>query len=151
MTIELDRAQTANAELDRLNDDLKRDNVEIKRQLDKWQNLETKDGVELDAMRKRRIELEVNVKELESRLSDAEEKEEADARVLENHKRKIEKLNDALTEWRVRNTSNSCVAQSDLVQSSKGRQMQKRKPKNCRRRRRQRRKQHLKSRNNSKG
>jgi predicted RNase H-like nuclease (RuvC/YqgF family) len=101
ITLQLEGYQTANAELEHMNADLKRTEVDLKRQLDKWQNLETKGGAEVDAMRKRRIELEVQVKELQKRLDDAGKEDIESAKVLEKEKRKVDKLKAILLEWKV--------------------------------------------------
>jgi len=100
-TLQLDGAQSANAELERLNDELKRSDGEIKRQLDKWQSLENKGGAEVEAMRKRRIELEVQVKELENRLGGANKREKENTSALEKERVRVSKLKEILGEWRV--------------------------------------------------
>jgi uncharacterized protein YlxW (UPF0749 family) len=84
-----------------LNDELKRNNAELKRQMDKWQNLETKGGAEVDTLRKRRVELEVQVKEFEGRLADADKTEQERDKALEKEKKKVEKLKAAIDTWRV--------------------------------------------------
>lgn len=50
-------------------------------------------------LRKARIELEVQVKELEGRLSEREAEQE---KVVEKERRKVEKLKGVLEEWHVR-------------------------------------------------
>jgi uncharacterized protein YlxW (UPF0749 family) len=84
-----------------LNDELKRNNTELKRQMDKWQNLETKGGAEVDTLRKRRIELEVQVKEFEGRLADADKTEQEREKAMEKEKKKVEKLKGVIDSWRV--------------------------------------------------
>ncbi|KAJ7756429.1 hypothetical protein DFH07DRAFT_820539 [Mycena maculata] len=92
MTLQFDGAQTTNDELERQNDELKRANVDLKRQLDRWQNLETKGGEEVETLRKHRIDLEVAVKGLETRL----EKKEAD---LQREKAKVAKHKQNVDEF----------------------------------------------------
>ncbi|KAF7986397.1 hypothetical protein HWV62_31111 [Athelia sp. TMB] len=99
-TLKLDGAQTTIAELQRHNDELKRNEAELKRQLDKWRNLETKGEAEVDTLRKRRVELEVQLKEIEGRLEDADNNEQAMAKALEKEKRKVEKLKNSIDPWR---------------------------------------------------
>jgi uncharacterized protein YlxW (UPF0749 family) len=70
--------------------------------MDKWQNLETKGGAEVDTLRKRRVELEVQVKEFEARLADAQKTEQDRDKALEKERRKVEKLKEAIDSWRVR-------------------------------------------------
>lgn len=70
----------------------------MQRQLDKWQSLETKGGVEVEALRKQRIELEVEVQALEGKL---EKKADEDARRLEKEKVKVKKLASSLEDWQV--------------------------------------------------
>jgi hypothetical protein len=64
--------------------------------------LENKGGAEVETMRKRRIELEVQVKELQGRLGDTETREQEHAKALEKEKSRVIKLKDILAEWRVR-------------------------------------------------
>jgi chromosome segregation ATPase len=96
--LQLDGAQTQNADLERANEELKRTNGEIQRQLAKWQNLETKGDQEVETLRKRRIELEVQVKELETR---AEKNATLSATALEKEHRRVEKLKRGVAEWQV--------------------------------------------------
>ncbi|KAJ7593105.1 hypothetical protein C8J56DRAFT_930404 [Mycena floridula] len=88
-TLQLEGAQTRNDELNRLNGELTRTNQELQRQVTKWQSLETKEGAEVDSMRKARVELEVQVKVLEGQL----EKEASKA------KSNSKKLKDSISEW----------------------------------------------------
>lgn len=99
--LQRDGAQTEITELQRLNDEYKRNNSELKRQMDKWQNLETKGGAEVETLRKRRIDLEVQVKELEGRLGDAKKKDDENVRALEKEKKRVEKLKESIDPWRV--------------------------------------------------
>jgi predicted nucleic acid-binding Zn-ribbon protein len=103
-SLQFDGAKSDNEELVRLNSELKRSNADLKRQIDKWQSLETKEGDEVDKLRKRRLELEVQVKELESRLDDLEKQAEADKQLVELTKAKYEKTKSRLQEYAVSTT-----------------------------------------------
>ena len=48
-------------------------NADLLRQLEKWRNIENREGGELETVRKRKIELEIQVKEYGERLAEAEE------------------------------------------------------------------------------
>ena len=96
--LQLDGAQTKNSDLKRANEELKRTNSEIQRQLTKWQNLETKGDMEVETLRKRRIELEVEVKELKQRL---EKSAKDSAAALEKEKRRLEKTKEGIAGWQV--------------------------------------------------
>ncbi|KAJ7066958.1 hypothetical protein C8F01DRAFT_1119748 [Mycena amicta] len=72
VTLQLEGARTTHKDLERQNDELKRTNDQIKRQLDRWQNLESKGGEEAEALRKQRVDLEVQVKALQGRLEKKE-------------------------------------------------------------------------------
>lgn len=100
-TLQLDGAQTEISELQRLNDEFKRNNAELKRQMDKWQNLETKGGAEVEHLRKRRVELEVLVKELEGRLEDSEKQGQQLTKELEKEKKRVERLKESIDPWKV--------------------------------------------------
>lgn len=108
-TLQLDGAQTKISDLERTNAELKRTNSEIQRQLAKWQNLETKGDQEVEILRKKRIELEVQVKELETRLVKNAEQTDQNVAALEKEKRRVEKYKQGVTEWQV--LTNSCLLQ----------------------------------------
>lgn len=99
INLQLEGAQSSRSELEDLNDELKRKNHDLQRQLDKWQRLETKGDAELDALRKRKIELEVEVKELRDRLEKADDE---NMKALEKEKRRVERLRETTLEWQVR-------------------------------------------------
>jgi chromosome segregation ATPase len=97
-TLQLDGAQTKNSELERINEELKRTNNEIQRQLVKWQNLETKGDLEVETLLKRRLELEGEVKDLETRI---EKNTELSTAALEKERRRVEKFKTGVVEWQV--------------------------------------------------
>lgn len=109
--LQLDGAKTANTELERVNDDLKRSHAELKRQLDKWQHLETKGEVAAEDLRQRRIELELRVKELENKLGGAEQRAEEAEGEREKVKKKLEKAKEAYQAWKV------CLSTASLLET----------------------------------
>ncbi len=98
INLQLEGAQTSRSELEGLHDELKRKNHDLQRQLDKWQRLENKGDVELDALRKRKIELEVEVKELHNRLDKTTDE---NTKALEKERRRLEHLKKTALEWEV--------------------------------------------------
>ncbi|RXW25549.1 hypothetical protein EST38_g310 [Candolleomyces aberdarensis] len=97
LKLQLEGAQTKNADLERTNDDLKRTNVQLQRQIDDWQNLEKREGDEVDNERKQRIALSVEVKKLEAQHKADAEAYEAN---LAKERQKVEK-------WRAAESSDS--------------------------------------------
>ncbi|KAJ7475850.1 hypothetical protein FB451DRAFT_1173829 [Mycena latifolia] len=100
MTLQFEGAQTTSAELERKNDELKRANIDIKRQLDRWQNLETKGGEEVETLRKQRIDLEVNVKALEGRLEKKEAELQKEKTKVARHKTNVGEFETYIKEQR---------------------------------------------------
>lgn len=94
LNLQFDGAQSTNADLQRQNDELKRANADLKRQMDRWQNLETKGGEEVEALRKRNIDLEVSAKSLEDRLAKKESE-------LQKEKKKVLKFKENVDEFEV--------------------------------------------------
>jgi chromosome segregation ATPase len=92
LTLQFDGAQTTIAELERQNDELKRANLDIKRQLDRWQNLETKGGEEVETLRKQRIDLEVEVKALQGRLEKKDAELQKEKNKVAKHKRNVDEF-----------------------------------------------------------
>ncbi|KAJ7601755.1 hypothetical protein DFH06DRAFT_388170 [Mycena polygramma] len=100
LNLQFDGSQTTNAELERQNDELKRANVDIKRQLDKWQNLETKGGEEVETLRKQRIELEVEVKALQTRLEKKNGELQKEKSKVAKHKQNVDEFQVYIQEQR---------------------------------------------------
>jgi predicted nucleic acid-binding Zn-ribbon protein len=98
-TLQLDGERTKNAELQRHYDELRRTNQDLSRQLDKWQSLETKGGEEVEALRKQKVDLEIQLQALQNQLK---KREEDHARHLEREKQKIQKLKANVDHWSVR-------------------------------------------------
>lgn len=88
----MDGAQNTQAELERKNNELKLSNKDLKQQLDKWQNLETKGGAEVEQLKKAKIELQARVKESDALLKDAEKKEKEQTRALQKEQKKVASL-----------------------------------------------------------
>lgn len=69
----------------------------LRRQVDKWTSLESRENADLESLRKVRIELEVKVKQLETEKAEGEaEKAAQDARV-EKLQRKVDKYKESWT------------------------------------------------------
>ncbi|KAF9468083.1 hypothetical protein BDZ94DRAFT_1318186 [Collybia nuda] len=97
--LQLEGAQTRIADLERTNNEIKRTGGDLQRQLKKWETLEKKGDTELESLRKRRIELEVQNKELQERL---DRMVSEDGNVLEKEKRKVEKYKEVLEQWKAK-------------------------------------------------
>ena len=99
--LQFEGSQTRNTEIQRANDDLKRANADLIRQLEKWQNLETKEGEEADSERKKRLALELEVKGLKEDLAkNDEDKEKLEADLLKE-KRRVDRMKSTVQEWQV--------------------------------------------------
>jgi len=98
-SLRFDGVKNEKDELENANAELKRSNADLKRQVDKWQNLENKEGTEIEKLRKERIALEVKLREVETRLS---EKEQNLAEELELKEAKIDKFRSRLRDYVVR-------------------------------------------------
>ena len=99
--LQFDGAQTKNLDLERLNDELKRTNTELTRQLDKWQSLETKEGEAADTERKQRIALELELREVTESFEKKLAKSAAD---MERANARVEKIKGTVKEWEVSNS-----------------------------------------------
>ncbi|KAH7873756.1 uncharacterized protein C8R40DRAFT_355526 [Lentinula edodes] len=71
-TLQLDGERSKLAESERVNDELKRSNDELKRQIAKWQSLESKGDMEMEAERKKRVELEIRLQATQNQLTKRE-------------------------------------------------------------------------------
>ena len=98
-SLRFDSIKNEKDELENANAELKRSNADLKRQVDKWQNLENKEGAETEKLRKERIALEVRFREVESRLS---EREQHFTEELELKEAKIDKFRARLQDYVVR-------------------------------------------------
>lgn len=86
------------ADLQRSHDELRLTNTDLKRQIEKWQTLETKGNNELEALRNQRIEGQVKLKESEERWHEREMELE---RALEKKERALAKYKESVDEWQV--------------------------------------------------
>jgi len=98
-SLRFDNVKNEKDELENANAELKRSNADLKRQVDKWQNLENKEGAETEKLRKERIALEVKFREVETRHS---EKEQQFTEELDLKEAKIEKFRVRLRDYVVR-------------------------------------------------
>lgn len=96
--LQLDGAQTKTMDLERLNDELKRTNTELTRQLEKWQSLETKEGEAADTERKQRIALEIKLREATETF---EKKLEMAASDLQRANARVETVKGTVQDWEV--------------------------------------------------
>ena len=96
--LQLDGAQTKTLDLERLNDELKRTNTELTRQLEKWQSLETKEGEVADTERKQRIALEMELREVTETFEKKLAKAAAD---VERANARVEKVKGTVRDWEV--------------------------------------------------
>ncbi|EKM58265.1 uncharacterized protein PHACADRAFT_117064 [Phanerochaete carnosa HHB-10118-sp] len=71
--LQVEGLKSSLAELQGRYNDIQVQNADLLRQLEKWRNIENREGGELETIRKRKIELEIQVKEQEERLAEAEE------------------------------------------------------------------------------
>lgn len=90
--LQLDGASSRIEELERRNNELERASIDLQRQIDQWQELETKEGAQAEALRRARIDLENTNRSLESQL----EKKSDD---LSKAKQNIKKVRETLEEW----------------------------------------------------
>ena len=96
--MQLEGSKATISELEASIGDLKRTNADLKRQMEKWQNLENKSDAEVEEERKRRMELEVEAKQLEDRVAELEEELEgsrgSESKLLEKERKKVAKLKE---------------------------------------------------------
>ena len=105
-SLRFDNVKNEKDELENANAELKRSNADLKRQVDKWQNLENKEGAETEKLRKERIALEVKFREVETRHT---EKEQQLTEELGLKEAKIEKFRGRLRDYVVRFHCCSCL------------------------------------------
>ncbi|KAF8626980.1 hypothetical protein AX15_004573 [Amanita polypyramis BW_CC] len=96
-TLQLKGAQVKNTELEHIIDELKRSNVELRRQLEKWQDLETKGNGEMETLRRQKIELEAKVSNLQDRLQKQVGERDKE---LEKLGKREEKMKDLVAQWK---------------------------------------------------
>ena len=92
--LKLEGALNKISDLERANDELKRSNTDLSNQLERWENLETKGGEAKEKEHKKRIALELELKELKEQFEQQEEE-------LAKAKRKVEKMRDVAANYEV--------------------------------------------------
>jgi chromosome segregation ATPase len=73
ITLQVDGLKSSLTESQEKNSELQRTNSDLLRQLEKWRNMESRDSGELEMLRSRKIELEVQVKELQDLRAEADQ------------------------------------------------------------------------------
>ncbi|KAA1467519.1 hypothetical protein DENSPDRAFT_250563 [Dentipellis sp. KUC8613] len=92
----LQESENAHAELKAKCQELEHANADLKSQVEKWRTSESKGGAEVNSERKKRIDLEVEVRELKTRLATLDQSLQEETVSVEKGRKKIEKLKDAL-------------------------------------------------------
>ncbi len=69
----------------------------LRRQVDKWTSLESRENADLESLRKVRIELEVKVKQLETEKAEGEAEKDAQDALVEKLQRKVDKYKESWT------------------------------------------------------
>ncbi|KAF8910673.1 hypothetical protein CPB84DRAFT_1672740 [Gymnopilus junonius] len=94
--LQLEGSRTKVTELERGNDELKRTIADQTRQLERWQNLETKGGEAAEKHYKEKVELEFRYQELKEAFEKHQEERQSE---LDKEKKRAEKLKDAMHNW----------------------------------------------------
>jgi chromosome segregation ATPase len=102
LTLRLEDAQTVIGEKERLNGELQQEKATLKSQVEKWKSLDDRGGAEVEELHKQRATLESQIKRLESRLAEEQNKVSAHEKAIQKEHKKIEKLQQALEEQAVR-------------------------------------------------
>lgn len=74
--------------------------ADLRRQLEKWRTLESREGAEMDTLRRGRIELEVRVKELEGRVEELEDEAAVKDEYAEKQKAKVTQYKTTLEDYK---------------------------------------------------
>lgn len=69
----------------------------LRRQVDKWTSLESRENADLESLRKVRIELEVKVKQLETEKAEGEAEKAAQDALVQKLQRKVDKYKESWT------------------------------------------------------
>ncbi|KAG1747248.1 uncharacterized protein EDB91DRAFT_1117197 [Suillus paluster] len=93
ITVQRDGLQARVTQLERELEEHKDNATKLQRQLDNWQGLKKGDDADLEVLRKKKVELEVQVREAKA---DAERFEKA----YEKEKGRVTKLKDVLSDWK---------------------------------------------------
>lgn len=93
--LQVEGLKSSLAELQEKHNEVERTNADLLRQLEKWRNLDKREGDEATTLRKEKIELEIRVKELEKEVT------EISTLAKEKTKAKIDKFKASLEEHTV--------------------------------------------------
>ncbi|KAG1821713.1 uncharacterized protein BJ212DRAFT_1477564 [Suillus subaureus] len=91
--VQRDGLQARVTQLERELEDHKDNNAKLQRQLDNWQGLKKSDDVDLEMLRKKNVELEVQLREVNAVIQERD-------KVLEKEKGRTTKLKEVLHEWK---------------------------------------------------
>lgn len=86
--LELEGVQASFDELRTKHTELERERADLVRQLEKWRTMDSRDGAEMETLRKRTVELEVEIEKLQETAERREQKFET----------KLQKYKDSLNE-----------------------------------------------------
>ncbi|KAG6820959.1 hypothetical protein H0H93_009195 [Arthromyces matolae] len=92
VTLQRDSSATTRDELKRANEELARSKAELLSQLDKWQSLEKRGEADAAAERDKRVQLDIQVQELQAQLESVGQEHE---KQLRKEQRKVEKLRES--------------------------------------------------------
>jgi len=97
--LQLEGLHTKITEFESKNDELRRKNVDLTQQLERWKDLETKGGETAEKEHKLRLDLEIKLQELREEFKRHKEQSEAD---LTKEKKRTAKAMENQAEWEVR-------------------------------------------------
>ena len=100
---ELDGVQASHTELRKKYAELERSNEDLRRQLEKEHTTESRDGEELETLRKRKVELEVEIAQLQETAESREEK----------FKTKLQRFKASIQEHSVRRRRHARILRRD--------------------------------------
>jgi hypothetical protein len=93
ITVQRDGLQARVTQLERELEDHKDNNAKLQRQLDNWQGLKKGDDVDLEILRKKNVELEVQLREANAVIQERD-------KALEKEKGRTTKLKEVLHDWK---------------------------------------------------
>jgi chromosome segregation ATPase len=94
ITVQRDGLQVRVTQLERDLEEQKDNGSKLQRQLDNWQNLKKGNHADLETLRKKKTELEVEVTEAQAEVERLQ-------KVVEKERGRVAKLKDVLSEWKV--------------------------------------------------
>ncbi|KAH9850329.1 hypothetical protein C2E23DRAFT_322310 [Lenzites betulinus] len=96
-SLQLEGLQTSHDALEKKYAEAEATVASLRRQVDKWATLESRENADLEALRKARIELEVKVKQLETEKTEREAQHAAQEARAEKLQRKVDKYKESWT------------------------------------------------------